>query len=104
MLLQNGELKEQLAELQDGFIKLTGNNLELTSTLQSEQYIKKELAKVVGQLLETLRDMHETVKVKSQEAVDLQEQGDQCLATCSNTWPSTSTWLHQQLLRQTQLS
>jgi hypothetical protein len=35
-LLQNQELKEQLAELQEGFIKLTNDNAELTSTLDSE--------------------------------------------------------------------
>jgi hypothetical protein len=35
-LLQNQELKEQLSELQEGFIKLTNDNAELTSTLDSE--------------------------------------------------------------------
>jgi hypothetical protein len=44
-VLQNLELKEQLAELQDGFITLTNNNVDVTSALHSEQHIKKELAK-----------------------------------------------------------
>jgi hypothetical protein len=44
-VLQNLELNEQLAELQDGFITLTNNNVDVTSALHSEQHIKKELAK-----------------------------------------------------------
>jgi DNA polymerase I-like protein with 3'-5' exonuclease and polymerase domains len=38
-LLQNLKLKDQLAELQDGIIRLTNDNVKLTSTLQLEQIL-----------------------------------------------------------------
>jgi small-conductance mechanosensitive channel len=72
-LSQNHELKEQLAESQDGLIKLTNDRVKLTSTLHSEQHIEKEVAKKPDYLQETLEDMQETVEVKSQEARGLQE-------------------------------
>ncbi|KAM9641297.1 golgin subfamily A member 2 isoform 1-T1 [Trichechus inunguis] len=79
-LSQNRDLKEQLAELQDGFVRLTNENVELTTALQSEQHVKKELAKKLGQLQEKLGELKETVEVKSQEAHSLQEQRDQYLS------------------------
>ncbi|XP_044634590.1 golgin subfamily A member 2 isoform X4 [Equus asinus] len=76
-LTQNRELKSQLAELQDGFVRLTNDNMEITSALHSEQHVKNELAKKVGQLQEKLGDLKETVELKSQEAQSLQQQRDQ---------------------------
>ncbi|XP_006154089.1 golgin subfamily A member 2 isoform X4 [Tupaia chinensis] len=76
-LSQNRELKEQLAELQNSFVRLTNENMELTSALQSEQHVKKELVKKLGQLQETQGELKETVEVKSQEAQGLQQQRDQ---------------------------
>ncbi|XP_042637400.1 golgin subfamily A member 2 [Orycteropus afer afer] len=79
-LSQNRDLKEQLAELQDSFVRLTNENMELTNALQSEQHIKKELAKKLGQLQEKLGELKETVETKTQEAQSLQEQRDQYLS------------------------
>ncbi|XP_045323476.1 golgin subfamily A member 2 isoform X6 [Leopardus geoffroyi] len=76
-LSQNRELKEQLAELQNGFVRLSNENMEITSALQSEQHVKKELAKKLGQLQEKLAELKETVELKSQEAESLQQQRDQ---------------------------
>uniref|UniRef100_H9GCJ2 Golgin subfamily A conserved domain-containing protein n=1 Tax=Anolis carolinensis TaxID=28377 RepID=H9GCJ2_ANOCA len=70
-LTQNRELKEQLAELQNGFVRLNIENMEVTSALQSEQHVKKELAKKLGQLLK------EKLSQKTEEAQALQEQRDQ---------------------------
>ncbi|KAL0194445.1 hypothetical protein M9458_012741, partial [Cirrhinus mrigala] len=58
-LAQNRDLKDQLAELQNGFVKLTNENMELTSALQSEQHIKKEIARKMGQLQEDLHNAKE---------------------------------------------
>ncbi|XP_037348356.2 golgin subfamily A member 2, partial [Talpa occidentalis] len=77
---QNRELKAQLAELQDGFIRLSNENMELTSSLQTEQHIKSELAKKLGQLQEKLAELKETVEEKHQEAQELQQQRDQYLS------------------------
>jgi hypothetical protein len=46
-----------MARLQDGFIKMTNDIVVLTSALQSEQHVKKELARKVERLQEMLGDM-----------------------------------------------
>ncbi|XP_058928543.1 golgin subfamily A member 2 isoform X5 [Kogia breviceps] len=108
-LSQNRELKEQLAELQNGFVRLSNENMEITSALHSEQHVKEELAKKLGQLQEKLGELKETVEVKSQEAQDLQQQRDQCLshlqqyAAAYQQLASEKEELHKQALLQTQL-
>ncbi|XP_078406212.1 golgin subfamily A member 2 isoform X2 [Cetorhinus maximus] len=78
-LTQNRELKEQLAELQNAFVKLTNENMELSSALQSEEYVKKELAKKVGHMHENVADLKEKLEVKSQEAQTMQgERNEVC--------------------------
>ncbi|XP_068104062.1 golgin subfamily A member 2 [Hyperolius riggenbachi] len=79
-LTQNRQLKEHLAELQNGFVKLTNENLELTNGLQSEQHVKKELAKKLGQLQETLGDFKEQLAAKEQEIQLLTAQRDEISA------------------------
>ncbi|KAL7978511.1 hypothetical protein Chor_004328 [Crotalus horridus] len=59
-LTQNRELKEQLAELQNGF---TNENMEITSALQSEQHVKKQLAKKLEELQEKLLDFKEKARL-----------------------------------------
>ncbi|XP_069920335.1 golgin subfamily A member 2 isoform X3 [Oryctolagus cuniculus] len=78
-LLQNRELKEQLAKLQDGLVRLSNDNMRLTLSLQAEQHIKNELARELGQLQEKLGELKETMELKSQEAQGLHQQRDQCL-------------------------
>uniref|UniRef100_G1R7M8 Golgin A2 n=1 Tax=Nomascus leucogenys TaxID=61853 RepID=G1R7M8_NOMLE len=109
-LSQNRELKEQLAELQSGFVKLTNENMEITSALQSEQHVKRELGKKLGELQEKLSELKETVELKSQEAQSLQQQRDQYLghlqqyvAAYQQQLTSEKEALHNQLLLQTQL-
>ncbi|KFO31894.1 Golgin subfamily A member 2 [Fukomys damarensis] len=106
---QNRELKEQLAELQDGFIRLTNENMEMTNALQSEQHVKKELAKKLGQLQEKLAELTEMMELKSQEVQGLQQQREQLL---SQLQQYTAAWqqvtsekeaLHRQFLVHTQL-
>ncbi|XP_040180711.1 golgin subfamily A member 2 isoform X5 [Rana temporaria] len=79
-LTQNRQLKEQLAEFQNGFVKLTNENLELTNGLQSEQHVKKELAKRLGQLQESLGDFKEQLATRDQEVQLLTTQRDEISA------------------------
>ncbi|KAM3910837.1 golgin subfamily A member 2 isoform 2-T2 [Leptodactylus fuscus] len=79
-LTQNRQLKEHLAELQNGFVKLTNENLELTNGLQSEQHVKKELAKKLGQLQENIGDFKEQLAAKEQDVQLLQTQRDELSA------------------------
>ncbi|XP_077140506.1 golgin subfamily A member 2 isoform X1 [Ranitomeya variabilis] len=79
-LTQNRQLKEHLAELQNGFVKLTNENLELTTGLQGEQHVKKELAKKLGQLQESIGDFKEQLATRQQEVQLLQTQRDEVSA------------------------
>ncbi|XP_066436576.1 golgin subfamily A member 2 isoform X1 [Eleutherodactylus coqui] len=79
-LTQNRQLKEHLAELQNGFVKLTNENLELTNGLQSEQHVKKELAKKLGQLQESIGDFKEQLAAREQDVQLLQSQRDEISA------------------------
>ncbi|CAI5794450.1 golgin subfamily A member 2 isoform X3 [Podarcis lilfordi] len=108
-MTQNRELKEQLAELQNGFVKLTNENMEVTSALQSEQHVKKELAKKIGELQEKLAELKETEAQKTQEAQALQEQRDQYYAhlqqytAAYQQLATEKEELHKQYLLQMQL-
>ncbi|XP_077078586.1 golgin subfamily A member 2 isoform X3 [Siphateles boraxobius] len=108
-LAQNRDLKDQLAEFQNGFVKLTNENMELTSALQSEHHIKKEIARKMGQLQEDLHNAKEQLLEKSSEVASVQEQRDQYL---SHLQQYTSGYqalvaerehLHKQFLQQAQL-
>lgn len=108
-LTQNRTLKDQLAELQNGFVKLTNENMELTTAIQSEQHVKKELARRMGELQEELHNIKEQLELKSQETQGLMEQRDQVVAHlrqyCAGyqVLVSEREHLHKQYLEQTQL-
>ncbi|XP_026209901.1 golgin subfamily A member 2 isoform X1 [Anabas testudineus] len=108
-LTQNRTLKDQLAELQNGFVKLTNENMELTTAIQSEQHVKKELARRMGELQEELHNFKEQLEMKNQEARNLMEQKDQVVAHlqqyCAGyqALVSEREQLHKQFLQQSQL-
>uniref|UniRef100_A0A452VAC7 Golgin subfamily A conserved domain-containing protein n=1 Tax=Ursus maritimus TaxID=29073 RepID=A0A452VAC7_URSMA len=56
---------------------VSNENMEVTTALQSEQHVKQELAKKLGQLQEQLGKLKDTVELKSREAESLQQQRDQ---------------------------
>ncbi|XP_013991358.1 golgin subfamily A member 2 isoform X3 [Salmo salar] len=108
-LAQNRTLKDQLAELQNGFVKLTNENMELTTALQSEHHVKKELGRRMGQLQEDLHNFKEQLELKSQEYQALLEQRDQIVAHLQQysagytALASEREQLHRQYLQQSQL-
>ncbi|XP_060941302.1 golgin subfamily A member 2 isoform X2 [Limanda limanda] len=108
-LTQNRTLKDQLAELQNGFVKLTNENMELTTAIQSEQHVKKELARRMGELQEGLHNVKEELELKNQETQGLMEQRDQVVAHlqqyCAGyqTLASEREQVHLQYLQQCQL-
>ncbi|XP_013888016.1 golgin subfamily A member 2 isoform X4 [Austrofundulus limnaeus] len=108
-LTQNRTLKDQLAELQNGFVKLTNENMELTTAIQSEQHVKKELARRMGELQENLHNVKEQLELKCQEIQGLTEQRDQVVAhlqqysSAYQALVSEREQLHQQYLQQSQL-
>uniref|UniRef100_A0A3P8TEU2 Golgin A2 n=1 Tax=Amphiprion percula TaxID=161767 RepID=A0A3P8TEU2_AMPPE len=108
-LTQNRTLKDQLAELQNGFVKLTNENMELTTAIQSEQHVKKELARRMGELQEALHNTKEQVRSYTSLKSGLMEQRDQVVAHmqqyCAGyqALASEREQLHQQYLQQNQL-
>ncbi|XP_077479697.1 golgin subfamily A member 2 isoform X5 [Stigmatopora argus] len=108
-LTQNRTLKDQLAELQNGFVQLTNENMELTNAIQSEQHVKKELARRMGELQEQLHNGKEQLEEKSKEAQALTEQRDQVAAhlqqysAAYQALASEREQLHQQYYTQSQI-
>uniref|UniRef100_A0A3Q3D3W2 Golgin subfamily A conserved domain-containing protein n=1 Tax=Hippocampus comes TaxID=109280 RepID=A0A3Q3D3W2_HIPCM len=108
-LTQNRTLKDQLAELQNGFVQLTNENMELTSAIQSEQHVKKELARRMGELQEQLHNVKEQVRSLTSEAQGLVEQRDQVAAhlqqysAAYQALASEREQLHRQYFTQSQL-
>ncbi|XP_054896430.1 golgin subfamily A member 2 isoform X2 [Poeciliopsis prolifica] len=108
-LTQNRTLKDQLAELQNGFVKLTNENMELTTAIQSEQHVKKELARRMGELQEELHNVKEQLELKCQETQGVLEQRDYVVAhlqqycAAYQALAADREQLHQQFLHQTQL-
>lgn len=47
----------------------TNENMEVTSALQSEQHVKKELARKIGELQEKLAELKETVMFRPRTLV-----------------------------------
>lgn len=107
-LAQNRELKQQLAELQDGFVKLSNENMEVTCALQTEQHAKDQLAEKLGKMHEKLAEMKEMVELKDTEAQSLQQQRDQYLGhlqqyvAAYQQLVAEKEQLHQQVLLQNQ--
>ncbi|XP_028457870.1 golgin subfamily A member 2 isoform X1 [Perca flavescens] len=108
-LTQNRALKDQLAELQNGFVKLTNENMELTTAIQSEQHVKKELARRMGELQEELHNVKEELELKNNDTQGLMEQRDQVVAHlqqyCAGyqALVSEREQIHHQYLQQIQL-
>ncbi|KAK4293527.1 hypothetical protein Pmani_033785 [Petrolisthes manimaculis] len=72
-LTQNRQLKEQLEELQSGFIIMSNKKLELTEKLEKELHTKKGLNQEIGKLEEILAALRQQQLEKEREFVMLKE-------------------------------
>uniref|UniRef100_A0A023FME2 Putative muscle myosin heavy chain ixodes scapularis muscle myosin heavy chain n=1 Tax=Amblyomma cajennense TaxID=34607 RepID=A0A023FME2_AMBCJ len=72
-LSQNRELKRQLEEMQDVFVKLSNDKLELTEQLQKEQHVTKELGERLGQQEEELRELRDQLATKEGQVQGLEQ-------------------------------
>ena len=75
-IAQNKELKNQLAELQNGFVKMSNDNMDVLSKLQGEQHVSKELATRLSQQEEELKEIREELCVKERELKTMQSSTD----------------------------
>ncbi|KAJ4442233.1 hypothetical protein ANN_12099 [Periplaneta americana] len=63
---QNQRLKQQLEELQEGFVKMSNNKLELTEQLQHEQHVCKEQSETLAQQEQELTALRSELLEKEQ--------------------------------------
>ncbi|XP_042898392.1 golgin subfamily A member 2 isoform X2 [Parasteatoda tepidariorum] len=68
---QNRELKKQLEELQNGFVEMSNDKLELTERLDSEKHRTKELGERLSQQEDELRELQEQLAQKESELQNL---------------------------------
>ncbi|KAL3872084.1 hypothetical protein ACJMK2_040039 [Sinanodonta woodiana] len=72
-LTQNRELKVQLAELQNGFVKLSNDNMELLTKLQTEEHSSKELMASLARQEDEIKKDREALALKEIEINKLQQ-------------------------------
>ncbi|XP_068208134.1 golgin subfamily A member 2-like [Palaemon carinicauda] len=75
-LTQNKQLKEQLEELQSGFIIMSNKKLELTEKLEKELHVKKGLNQEIASLNEELANMEQQMVEKDREMASLKENAE----------------------------
>ncbi|XP_069891533.1 golgin subfamily A member 2-like [Dipodomys merriami] len=113
ILVCNHELKEQLAQLQDAWQRLSVEKDSLAGLLHAEQQEKEHLQEKLEQWEETFKEWKEMAESKQQEAQELQDQSlaqlqelratrEQHLATHQQLSTEKEA-LQQHLRRQTQL-
>ncbi|ELT96212.1 hypothetical protein CAPTEDRAFT_209723 [Capitella teleta] len=73
-LAQNKQLKTQLAELQNGFVKMSNDNMALLSQLQGEQHVSGEQGSRLSQQEAELREIREQLLAKEQRMLELEKQ------------------------------
>ncbi|KAL4219452.1 putative golgin subfamily A member 2-like protein 5 [Mactra antiquata] len=72
-LTQNKDLKQQLAELQNGFVKMSNDNMEMLTQLQTEQHSSRDLQVKLAQQEDELKEIKEVLSKKEGELQTAQE-------------------------------
>ncbi|XP_053380155.1 golgin subfamily A member 2-like [Mercenaria mercenaria] len=72
-LTQNRDLKQQLAELQNGFVKMSNDNMEMLTQLQTEQHSSRDLMTKLAQQEDELKEIREMLSQKDIELQSAQE-------------------------------
>ncbi|XP_018007043.1 golgin subfamily A member 2 [Hyalella azteca] len=96
-LAQNRMLKEQLAELQDGFIMMSNKKLELTEKLERELHLKKGLNKQLSQAVEEAKSLREASSVRETEVQQLRESCSSLASQLATMKQRDQQLMHQQL-------
>ncbi|CAF0763475.1 unnamed protein product [Adineta ricciae] len=65
-MAQNKQLKDQLTELQDGFIKMSNDNMNLTNQIQAQEYLNRQLNERLAQQ-ELVTQQIPTIETEKQE-------------------------------------
>ncbi|XP_013784267.1 golgin subfamily A member 2-like [Limulus polyphemus] len=75
-MAQNRQLKQQLEELQDGFVKLNDDKLKLTDELYHEQHISKELGERLSEQEEELSELKDQLSRKEKQLKILEQNAN----------------------------
>uniref|UniRef100_T2MDF7 Golgin subfamily A member 2 n=1 Tax=Hydra vulgaris TaxID=6087 RepID=T2MDF7_HYDVU len=73
-LQQNKALKEQLAELEDGFVRVSNHSAELTGKLEAEQHSNKDIAAKLSEIQLSMEETKLQLATKTSLCVGLEEQ------------------------------
>uniref|UniRef100_A0A1B6C729 Golgin subfamily A conserved domain-containing protein n=1 Tax=Clastoptera arizonana TaxID=38151 RepID=A0A1B6C729_9HEMI len=86
-MAQNNTLKKQLQELEDAFVKLSNNKLELTEKLEHEQHLSKDLSVKLTQMtqLGSHNGVNEEEKSQQTDTTVMFTSSSQTLETGGNT-------------------
>ncbi|KAG1714784.1 Golgin subfamily A member 2 [Nymphon striatum] len=73
-MTQNKQLKKQLEELQEGFVQMSNDKLELTEKMMSQQHMGKELGEQILQQTEEIHGLKQKLTEKNQEMEALSKE------------------------------
>ncbi|XP_031631186.1 golgin subfamily A member 2 [Contarinia nasturtii] len=76
-MTQNQELRKQLEEMQQAFVQVSNQKLELTSQLQSEEYMNRDIRNRFGDLESELKSIKEKLHFKDEEMIRLTHENSQ---------------------------
>lgn len=74
---QNRELKQQLESMQEVFMKLDNDKVELTENLKGQQQTNKELIEKLQKTELTLQSLADAIEIKDKELMHLRESFDE---------------------------
>ncbi|XP_049865880.1 golgin subfamily A member 2 [Pectinophora gossypiella] len=69
---QNKKLKTDLQELEEAFVKISTDKLELTEKVAAEKFLNRELTIKLAEIEEKAKDMHTKLLAKDEEMIRLQ--------------------------------
>ncbi|XP_071948135.1 golgin subfamily A member 2-like [Antedon mediterranea] len=73
-LSQNKELKTQLQELQNAFVKMSNDNMELTTKVQTEEHVNNELSNKIADYEDDISSIKNQLRIKESETDRLKTQ------------------------------
>uniref|UniRef100_A0A2A4JBZ0 Golgin subfamily A conserved domain-containing protein n=1 Tax=Heliothis virescens TaxID=7102 RepID=A0A2A4JBZ0_HELVI len=81
---QNKKLKQDLQDLEDAFVKMSKDKLELTEKVTAEKYLNRELTIKLSEVEEMAKDMQIKLKAKDEEMIRLQANYRTIKTQCEN--------------------
>lgn len=81
---QNKQLKQDIQRLEDAFVKMSKDKLELTEKITAEKYLNRELTIKLSEVEEKAKDMQIKLKAKDEEMMRLQSNYREIQKQCND--------------------